>query len=261
MASSRDSVGNIKHMLGNLTIKSPIVEQEPPRISKIHIFEQDQRIQVEGNVSVIREFFESMTRRDFLTHYSEYKNIDKNGKQEDYALLRFGIWNFKTLINGHPIIQIFLNFLIRNKTNIDDRTLYFLNYWNHEIQMMESNQSYRSTMNSTIRELTSPTTLNTVLNLCKNQFPPIPALFKFLENSDAMKGKNGICQPVTPTNPEIKHFLLDNRIPIKPPERKVTITDERGNVLDYRLFSEFKIPNVNRFDHDGANVHSRRRRV
>lgn len=220
---------------------------------RIRIYEQEQKIQIEGEVSLIREIHQSMEGCDFLSDYSEYKNVDTNGTKTDCALLRFGIWNFKTLIKGQPIIQIFINFINNHNIFIDDRTRYFLDYWRIEVRMMETKQSYRSHFDSAVRELTLSMTLNTVLDLCKNQFPPAETLFKFLENSQAMKGNTASSRPLTPTISEIKDFLITNQIPLKPAQRRIA-TDLVGNIMGYRLFSGVQSPHDTRLEHARTQV-------
>lgn len=204
---------------------------------RIHIFESDQKIQIHGDANLIQEIRQSMHKWDFTSNYSEYLNVDKNGNKSNYALLRFGIWHLKIRIDGQSIADIFLNFIKNKQIAIDNRADYFLTYWALEARMIESNQSYRSRIHPVLRMLTSPETLNAVLNLCQKKFPLVDDLFTLIENSEAMKQHAGAVQPVTPTVSEIKLFLIKNNIPVKPSQRKVPVTDGYGNILGFRLFS------------------------
>lgn len=182
------------------------------RILKQRDFDE---IHMSGDRKLINPLHDFFVRLHLHTiNYQEYINTDFDMIRTEDASFHIATFDLKKSINDCSVAQIILNFVLENKLEIDERTKYVIQYWAFEIKMIEEKKSYRSKLPKENQKLTSPKTINTILNECKKAkyLPSVTHLFNFLEHSKAMEGKTFYLEPLMPYKHEIQEFANNKNL-------------------------------------------------
>ena len=117
--------------------------------------------------------------------YHENDNHNNGTTISKYSYFYLGLWNLQEdSIRGCLFTYLLLSL---NNVEISPRDDYLLKYWAFELDMIKEQKSYRSKLPAAEQRLTSPKTLNTILDRDEKTYPNLEALFRFLENSSKRK--------------------------------------------------------------------------
>ena len=163
-----------------------------------------QEIRIEGDARLVDLLVDALKENKAeIPEY--YKNdVFNDVMKRKRASFYLPLWNLKK----ESMMEFLFIFIFPpdKKANMSGRDEFLLKYWAYEIEMIKKKKSYRSERE--LYWLTSPGTLNNILDHDVNSLFTPESLFYFLENSKRrMKYFSSLGEPPEPSRFEIQKFI------------------------------------------------------